>query len=284
VSRPTTIETDGIRLSGLVAHPDAATPRAVIVALPGMSMRAGYYDGPVDPEGSLLARGAAEGFTVLALDRPGYGDSVDAPEELLALDRQVQVLHDTFDAFAASHAIGAGFFLAAHSFGARLALATAVAPRGDRFLGLDCASWGLHQDFDHMAPEPAERDHDQGPQWGPEHLYPAGTFEPGRLPLGRVPAAERVALASLSGWPELLRRIGPDVRVPLRFTYGSDERLWKHDDASLAELRSLFPASPSVSTEVIHGAGHNITLSLVAPEFHRRVVAFAEECVARAAC
>ncbi len=47
--------------------------RATVVALHGGGMSAGYFDGQAHPDLSLLTLGARLGFTVLAVDRPGYG-------------------------------------------------------------------------------------------------------------------------------------------------------------------------------------------------------------------
>ena len=98
--------------------------------------------------------------------------------------------------------------------------------------------------------------------WGPEHLYPSGTFASGNLPLAssREPGSEAAA------WPALLRSIASDIRVPLQFTYGDHERLWPIDDASLAELRALFTASPRVEIAIQRGAGHNVSLSNAAAD------------------
>jgi pimeloyl-ACP methyl ester carboxylesterase len=75
---------DGIPMSALVL--EAARPSAVVVALHGGAVTSGYFDSPVSPRLSLLAAGAALGFTVIALDRPGYGAS--APYAPRMLDRR----------------------------------------------------------------------------------------------------------------------------------------------------------------------------------------------------
>ena len=68
------VDAGDVELSGLLAWPDTAA-RALVVALPGGGLRAGYFHGVVDPDQSLLTLGAALGFATLALDRPGYGAS-----------------------------------------------------------------------------------------------------------------------------------------------------------------------------------------------------------------
>ena len=111
--------------------------------------------------------------------------------------------------------------------------------------------------------------------WGPEDLYPLGTFASGKLPLARVPV---IQASEAAAWPALLRSIAGDIRVPLQFTYGDHERLWPIDDASLAEVRALFSASPRVEIAIQPGAGHNVSLSNAAADYHGRALAFALTC------
>jgi pimeloyl-ACP methyl ester carboxylesterase len=47
----------------------------VVVALHGAGLSAGCFDGQALPTLSLMTPGASLGFTVLAVDRPGYGRS-----------------------------------------------------------------------------------------------------------------------------------------------------------------------------------------------------------------
>src|SRR5438105_2293569 len=157
-AREIVVDAHGLRISGLVAEPATAPSRALVLALPGNAMLARYFDGPVDRRGSLLDLGAAQGFTVWAIDRPGYGASARAP-----------------------------------------------------------AAQGVRE------------------------------------------AVE---------WPRVLESIAPAVVVPVRFTYGDHERLWPIDDDSLRELRSLFTSSPRVETFIQRGAGHNVSLSNAAAEYH----------------
>lgn len=71
--RPRLVIVDGVPMSAIVA--EAADPKAVIVAIHGGGTTAVYFDCPGHPSSSLLRSGAAAGFTVVALDRPGYGSS-----------------------------------------------------------------------------------------------------------------------------------------------------------------------------------------------------------------
>src|SRR5262249_62022404 len=74
------VDADGIPMSARLA--EVPHPRAVVVALHGGAVTSAYFDAPGQPRHSLLRTGAALGFTVLALDRPGYGSAAPPPREV----------------------------------------------------------------------------------------------------------------------------------------------------------------------------------------------------------
>ena len=76
--RPRLVIVDGVPMSALIA--ESAEPKAVIVAIHGGGTTSVYFDCPGHPSYSLLRSGAAAEFTVVALDRPGYGSSAPYPE------------------------------------------------------------------------------------------------------------------------------------------------------------------------------------------------------------
>lgn len=112
--RPVTVDAGGISLSGLLSEPTQEAPRAVIVALHGGGMNAGYFDGQAHPDASLLTLGARLGYTVLALDRPGYGASAARLPAGQRLTVQAAVVRCAVQAFTARHEPGAGTFLLRH--------------------------------------------------------------------------------------------------------------------------------------------------------------------------
>jgi pimeloyl-ACP methyl ester carboxylesterase len=268
------VDAGDIKLSGLLAEPAVTPPIAVVVAIPGSGMLGRYFDGPVDGAASLLTLGAAQGFTVWAIDRPGYGASADVPDDRIDIVGQAGLVRLALDAFAREHDIGAGFFVVGHSYGLKVALVMAADAGRRQLLGVDGAGTGLRYAIDSRRPPPRVPG-ERGPMWGPEHLYPPGTFASGNLPLARVPA---IQASEAAAWPALLRSIAGDIRVPLQFTYGDHERLWPIDDASLAEVRAVFTGSPRVEIAIQPGAGHNVSLSNAAADYHTRALAFALTC------
>ncbi|MEU3090285.1 alpha/beta hydrolase, partial [Streptomyces massasporeus] len=197
--RPITLDANGIVLSALLSVPADAKPRAVVVALHGGGMNAGYFTGPAHPWLSLLSLGASLGFTVLAVDRPGYRASAARLPNGLGVTEQAELLTAALGDFAARYATGAGFFLLAHSYGGKVALVTAAEQPPRRLLGLDISGCGYAYATD---PGQLSKMLERGwppKSWGPLRLYPPGTFGTGRGLIEPMPLAERRELAGGGG-------------------------------------------------------------------------------------
>jgi pimeloyl-ACP methyl ester carboxylesterase len=137
-----TLDAGGLPLSGLLGEPDPTPPRAVVVALHGAGMNAGYFDARTHPGLSLMELGPSLGFTVLAIDRPGYGISAACLPEGQSLADQAVAVRGALDDFAAGHPVGAGFLFLAHSFGGKVALTAAADLAGGSLLGVDISGCG----------------------------------------------------------------------------------------------------------------------------------------------
>jgi hypothetical protein len=66
--------------------------------------------------------------------------------------------------------------------------------------------------------------------------------------------------------------------VPVRYCLGDHERVWSSGPSALADIGSLFTASPRVVTAEQAEGGHNLSRGLSALAYHLNVLAFAEEC------
>lgn len=277
--RRITLDADGITLSALLCEPPgtsaAAPPRAAVVALHGAGMSAGYFDGQALPDLSLLTLGARLGFTVLAVDRPGYGHSAGLLTEGLGLAGQAAAVAAALRDFGSRFATGAGMFLLAHSFGGKVALLTAAHHPGVGLLGVDVSGCGHRYAPDALTGAGASRGGRLG--WGPLSLYPPGTFTAvGGTFVSPTPPRE---LADIAHWPALFADAADRVRVPVRFTFAEHEPWWRHDRKSLAELRSRLTASPRVRIDRQPAAGHNISLGYAARPYHLRCLGFFEDCL-----
>ncbi|MER5768944.1 alpha/beta hydrolase [Streptomyces sp. NPDC001985] len=272
--RRVSLDAAGLTLSALLAEP-SGPPRATVVALHGGGMSAGYFDGQAHPTLSLLALGAALGYTVLAVDRPGYGASAPKLPEGQTLAEQSAALRLALDDFTSRHATGAGLFVLAHSYGGKLALTAAAHGLHDALIGLDISGCG-HR---YAAPPPEVRPGTgHGTirlNWGPLGLYPVETFSLAGSVVAGMPVREG---AEAARWEESFPAVAARVRVPVRLTFAEHEAWWRHDAETLAELSRLL-AAPRVLVDRQPAAGHNISLGWAARAYHLRALGFLEECL-----
>ncbi|MGW1075595.1 alpha/beta hydrolase [Streptomyces sp. NPDC002537] len=274
-ARPITLDAGGLPLSGLLAQPASAPPRAVVVAVHGGGTSAGYFDSRARPGLSLLSLGAELGYSVLALDRPGYGASAPHLPEGQGLADQARTLHLALADFAAHRDTGAGFFVVAHSYGGKVALCAAADERGAGLIGLDISGLGSR-----LAVDRRELPHADGPgawrrHWGPLRLYPPDAFRLGASLVAPIPPREA---EEAPAWPRMYPGVAARVTVPVRFTFAEQEQWWHHDEESVAALLAPLAAARS---EVCRqpSAGHNISQGWAARTYHLRALAFLEECL-----
>jgi pimeloyl-ACP methyl ester carboxylesterase len=280
------VEVEGIPMSALVA--EARRPRAVIVALHGGAATSRYFDCPNQPALSLLRTGAALGFTVIALDRPGYGSSSAHGDELTSVARRVELAYAAMDRLLAGRPQGAGVFLLAHSIGCELAVRMAVEERATDLLGLELAGTGRQHsptaleiiEWQRSPSRPKTRAGLRSLLWQPVHLYPAEVV--GGASIGaRSPSYEGLVARRWAPYdfPELAAR----VRVPVHFSLGDHELVWQAGPSGLAEVAAMFTAASRVVVEEQVNGGHNLSLGLTARAYHLKVLSFVEECMVEAA-
>jgi pimeloyl-ACP methyl ester carboxylesterase len=275
--REITVDAGGVLLSGLLSEPVGGPPRAVVVAVHGGGMRAGYFDGRTDPGQSLLTLGAGLGFTVLAVDRPGYGLSAPRFPEGQSLTGQAATLHAALAGFAAGHDTGAGFFVVAHSYGGKVALTAAAQDEHAILLGLDISGCG-HRYAMGTGGLPATRGLAHWRlDWGALGLYPPNTFAASRALTAPMPRRE---WEDARAWPRMLPAVAARVRTPVRLTFAEHERWWRHDEEAVADLTGMLSGT-RVVVDRQPGAGHNISLGWAARSYHLRALGFLEECLLR---
>jgi pimeloyl-ACP methyl ester carboxylesterase len=278
--QPRVVLVDGVPMSGLLA--EAADPRAVVVAVHGGATTGAYFDCPDHPRLSLLRLGATLGFTVIALDRPGFGSSALYSSEFDDTPRRVDMAHRAVDAILGDRDRGAGVFLLAHSNGSELVLRMAGHARGTDLLGIEISGTGVRQqDAARAVLAGASRENiPTGLRqllWEPAHLYPDGVAGSVRIKSGPVSPAYEGNL--VTRWLDDFPALAAEVRVPVRFTLAEHERVWENGPGALAEIGALFTAAPRVTVHEQAGAGHNLSLGHAATAYHLSALSFVEECV-----
>jgi len=268
----------GIPASALVA--EAARPRAVIVALHGGATTSTYFDHPGHPRLSLLRTAAMAGFTVVALDRPGYGSSAGHEERLREPERRTDFAFAAVDTFLKERDRGLGVFLWAHSAGCELAVRMASDPRGGDLLGVELAGMGrTHHPKVLAAMEEWRRDPGRTRPnlrralWDPPHAYPPDVYGGRGIGAGS-PSYE----GRREGWQDEFERLAGRVTVPVHITLAEYEQVWMNGPQGLADLASMFTGTPRLVLHEQAGAGHNTSVSRTALAYHLHVLAFVEEC------
>ncbi|MET8649430.1 alpha/beta hydrolase [Nocardia aurea] len=271
------VEVDGIPMSALCA--EVSDPRAVLVAVHGGATTSRYFDVPGRPRLSLLRVGATLGFSVLAVDRPGYGSSAPWGDRFESPEYRVDACFRTVDALLAESSRGAGVFLLGHSAGCDLAARMAADDRGDALLGLELAGTGVrrHAEASRIIEEMRHTRSAAGIRdllWHPEHLYPPDVYGGKSLtcPLPRYEGAV------VRDWPTEFPGLAGRVRVPVRFSYAEYERVWRSDPEALAEIAGFFTTAMRFVTHQQTGSGHNISVGFGAAAYHLGLLSFVEEC------
>jgi pimeloyl-ACP methyl ester carboxylesterase len=279
--RPRVVLVDGVPMSALVA--EAPEPRAVVVAFHGGASTAAYFDCPGHPRLSLLRAGAGLGYTVIALDRPGYGASAPYPDAMQDPEQRIALAYGTVDKILGSSPRGAGLFLLAHSAGCELAVRMAVDERAEHagLLGLELAGTGLQyaDDANEILKTATATTRPVGLRellWQPANLYPAEVLSGiTNSSTGALYEAEMT-----KDWPRQdFPALAGEVRVPVQFSVAEHERVWKSDPEALAEIAAMFTGSPCFVINEQVRAGHNLSLSVSAAAYHLKVLSFVEDCV-----
>jgi pimeloyl-ACP methyl ester carboxylesterase len=272
-------DVDGVPMSALVAEADR--PRAVVVALHGGGTTSAYFDCPGRPRLSLLRIGASLGFTVLALDRPGYGSSAGYPHAMARPEQRVDLAYHAVKGLLKRDTRDAGTFLFAHSLGCELALRMATDARAADLLGISMAGTGRRHNPtarailtspDHNEMRRALRSH----LWQPAHLYPPEILGGEGVSCGGA----EYETAVVKTWARHeFPALAAAVTAPVQFVAGEHENVWESTPAALADIAGMFTASARVVVGVQAESGHNLSLGWAAAAYHLKVLSFVEECV-----
>jgi pimeloyl-ACP methyl ester carboxylesterase len=276
------LDAGSVELSGLLIEPEDRPPRATIVCLHGGGMSASYFHAPADPSLSLLSIGAAAGFAVLSLDRPGYARSGHLRGDAITPRSQAHTVADALRTYSGSHAIGSGFVLVGHSFGVMVATWLAATCDVDGVIGLASSGLGIRfalgrrELLTEGTRSELPRQERRTLQWGDDRLYPPNTFTDRLVPLAKGDVDDRGRAAGQ--WPDVFPTLAPKVTVPVDYVLGEHELWYDMSEEALSDTRAFFSAAPFVDIAIQRDTGHNISLSLAARAYHLRVLAFAENC------
>ncbi|WP_230592144.1 alpha/beta hydrolase [Rhodococcoides fascians] len=258
----------------------------MLVALHGGGLHAGYFHGQAHPDLSLLQLGHHLGYSVAALDRPGYGSSGGSPEHATTLGAQSEILTAVLHRWGQSGDVGGGIVLVGHSFGSMVAMQIAATMTDNAIPLRGLAISGVGVNFakivnaqlaaDDSTNLPETMPRGRLMHWGDERWYPDGTFDRGVRPHFAIPATEP---AEARNWPHVVATVAQKVAVPVHLTFAEHEPNWISGPEGLKDFERLFTGAPFVDSTLQRTAGHNLSLGWAARSYHLKVVAFADDCL-----
>ena len=273
------VAVEGGTLTGLWARGDGGADKPLILAIHGGTYSGRYFNVPGH---SLMERATAQGFDVIAIDRPGYGGSTALPDAADLIQKNADYLTPRIpallEAFGRSDA---QVFIIGHSIGGAITISIA-ANQPDWLTGIAVSGVGL------KTPPESAMAYAQFPDVYFVELPsavkdqlmfgPAETLRTG-MPLTSHEANTHCPLNELKditgGWQTRLHDLCAKVTVPVQTKQGQHEALWLIDGTLVDDFGACFTASPRVDVGTVADAGHCIDYHKVGGAFQDGQLAFA---------
>ncbi|OLT19430.1 hypothetical protein BJF78_10620 [Pseudonocardia sp. CNS-139] len=238
------------------------------------------------PGASFLDAAVANGFSAVALNRPGYAESDPVPDGESVFAGNATALNGAIGALWADHdGVRPGVVIISHSIGS--AIAVHLAGRAPLWPLLGISMHGIND----LCPEPVVNAWNAMPpgqpvtfapeqrrmfMYGPDHTMPADALDRAAVSAEPMPLAE--LLEVVREWPRDAAQLAAGVAVPVQYFLAEHEQLWVPGPERVAAFAAHFTAAPRVEAEEFRGTGHNIDHHHVGPVLHLRQLAFALSC------
>jgi pimeloyl-ACP methyl ester carboxylesterase len=258
----------------------------LLVALHGGLYTGRYFDVPGSAAGSFADIANRNGFDLITIDRPGYGDSdlLDEAENTFA--RQAELLDGAIGYLLASYPDAAGVILVGHSIGGMIGLEIAARHPDWNLLGISATGMGARIPAQGAAEElgtlPLQGIVDvpiperEKLWYGPEDSYTASAVEAARRSYAPAPMVE---LAAAPMWAATrLDPVAAAVEVPVHHALAEFDALWDSSADARELFLSKFCDNPRVESEIVPGVGHCLDHHLTGAALHLRQLAFALDC------
>jgi pimeloyl-ACP methyl ester carboxylesterase len=285
-SQPVSVDAGDVKLSGRFLSATNGEPKALLVALHGGTYTSKYFD---TPSSSLMELCASLGYSILALDRPGYGTATSVPFDQLSFDGQVPILHQALaQSWQAYGQQSAGMFLIGHSIGGMIALLLAAKKPNQHLLGVSMTgAGGLYNEQTKVAFASLARASNEPTvmmdiaiklraMYGPELSYPV---EQAQYDPQRDVRTAAIELGEAQLWSARMPEVAAQVDVPVQFIVPEYDHIWRSDAEALGPVAAMFSAAPFVDVGVQRLAGHSVELHSLARAFYMKVLSFVEECI-----
>ncbi|MGV9864349.1 alpha/beta fold hydrolase [Rhodococcus koreensis] len=277
----------GHRLAAHLYPSEHRNPNApLLVALHGGLYTGLYFDVPGSSAGSFAEIANRNGFDLITIDRPGYGDSDPLLAEENTFARQSELFDNGIEELLASHDNAAGVVLVGHSIGGMIGLEIAARRPSWCLFGISATGMGaripsdgaaeelgtlpLHGIVDVPIPEREKL------WYGPAGSYTAAAVEAARHSYAPAPMVE---LAAAPRWAATrLDPVAADIDVPVHHALAEFDALWDSSRDARELFLSKFPGDLRVTSEIVPGVGHCLDHHLSGAALHLRQLAFALDC------
>lgn len=270
------------RVGGRLARADEGG-NPLLVCLHGGSYTSTYFD---LPGYSLLDVGSANGFSVLALDRPGYGDSDSILDRPISFQANAELLDGAIQAaWEQLELPSTGVVLVGHSIGGAIALMIAARQPSWPLLGVaatgigDVLPPGIADAWRSMPEgQPVVFDIQQRRQfmYGPDWTMAHGIVADAEVSTAPIPIEE--LLEVVGDWVAAFPGVAAEIGVPVQYALAEYDGLWVADDGTVDRFAARFTAAPFVEATLFSAAGHNIDHHKLGRALHLEQLAFALRC------
>jgi pimeloyl-ACP methyl ester carboxylesterase len=273
-------------LSGRLRLPETIAPdMPLIVAVHGGTYTSAYFDVRGH---SLLDQAAALGIPILAIDRPGYGESPMLEDGRMA--SQAHFLTGALGEAWSRYGTGtSGMMIIAHSIGAAISLMLAGAPGDLPLLGIAVSGVGLRTPAGHQPMWEALPDlpHVELPSAMKDEVMfgPAGSYNasmPAASHVSDAPALRAELVDIVSTWHHDVHDILGRIRVPVHYRQAEVDHLWIVDQDEVDGFAAALTNAPRVDAAMVHGTGHCMDFHRIGRALQLQQLGFALQCAADA--
>jgi pimeloyl-ACP methyl ester carboxylesterase len=267
----------------------AGTPHPgspLLVALPGGTFTSEYFCIAGSRTGSFVDIATRNGFSVLRMDRPGYGASDSLPEDENTFVRQAELLDSAISGMLDDCAADT-VVLVGHSIGGIVALEVAARQPHWRLTGVAISGMGAAIPAGGAAEQlgalplsgvvdlPVE---EREQLWyGPASSVSADAVVSARSSFAPAPMIE---LKLAPKWAaQRLDETALAITVPVHHTLAEFDALWDASPGARDLFLAKFSPTLPVHSEIMAGVGHCIDHHLLGAAMHYNQLAFAHQCM-----
>lgn len=280
---------DGQTISAVLHTTKQRTPGTpLLVCLHGGTFTGEYFCVAGSSAGSFVDIATRNGFSVLRVDRPGYGASDLLPEDENTFVRQAELLDGAISGLLDENKADTAI-LVGHSIGGIVALEIAARQPEWRLIGVIISGMGAAIPAGGAAEQlgalplagvvdlPVE---EREQLWyGPPSSVSPDVIVAARSSFAPAPMVELKAAPKWAA--QRLNEAAVTIAVPVHHTLAEFDSLWDTSPAARELFLAKFSPTLPIYSEIMPGVGHCIDHHLLGAAMHYNQLAFAHHCALR---